>query len=324
MENLDLKRHGTPHIHVLRETEHKGNGAFFDWLAVRHPDVHKLFRFSAATDRILQPWDGASLYIPWLQDPVRERDPILFEKASVLEAAYGARGIPVVNPVAVLSNAIKSRALPLMRQGGANTARTALVSAALSFDAIADAVGAPFILRNDQGHGGYIRLIHEPAELHEVRWDLLPNPLAVEFIDTRGPDGLYRKYRLLFTGGTSIARHLIITPSWSAHADDRLQGGAYLEEEMAFLTSPSPHHALLDNVRQALGLDYVAFDFSITPDGEPVVWEPNPYPVLWGRANEVNPEYNYQRPQMDAIFSNVLRFYLERARLLHVLPTSHA
>lgn len=315
--NRRLLRKGHAHIHVLRETEHQSNGAFYDWLARRHPDATDLFRISAATDRSLRPAAGASLFLPWLADPVRERDPALFRKAAALEQAYAERGVPIVNPVAAVSISIKSRALPRMREAGVRAARTLLIDRATPFETIAEAVGTSFIVRNDRGHGGFMRLVHTPDDLREVAWDQLSHPLALEFIDTRGADDLYRKYRLLFAGSSSIPRHLIITPSWSAHAEDRMRGGSYLDEEMAFLQSPNPFHDDLDRVRRALGLDYVAFDYSVLPDGELVVWEPNPYPVLWGRANEVNPEYDYQRPHMDAVFDLVFRFYLDRAGIDH-------
>lgn len=306
---------GRPHIHVLRETEHEGYYAFFEWLRQTRPEAAGLFRHTVVTDRDAGPFEGASLFLPWLQDPVFERDRTLFDRVSAIETRYASRGVPTVNPVRVLSNAIKSRALATMREAGVRTARFASIDPGAPFEDIAAEVGTPFIVRNDQGHGGYLRVVETPDDLAAIDWTQLAQPLAVEFIDTRGADGYFRKYRYLFAGDVGVARHLIISPSWNAHARDRVRGEAHVAEELAFVNTPNPHHETLNNLREALDLDYVAFDYSLLPDGELVVWEPNPYPVLWDSISAADGYLDYQRSHMDAVFSVVLLYYLQRARL---------
>ena len=88
-----------------------------------------------------------------------------------------------------------------------------------------------------------------------------------------------------------------------------------MAEELAFVSAPNPYHDALDRVRRALELDYVAFDYSLLPDGELVVWEPNPYPVLWESGAEADGYLAYQKSHMDTVFSVVLDYYLRRARL---------
>ena len=301
------------HVHVLREQERPFNFFFFHWLRRTHPRLVPRFRHSTTADPA--PIDTASLFIPWLQDPVRERSAALFEQVSSVEAAYARAGVPVVNPVRVLSNCIKSVALEKIREAGVRTARSVRLEPDARFGSVADALGVPFIVRNDRGHGGHVRLVRNAREFRTVEWDLLPHPLALEFVDTRGPDGLYRKYRYVFAGDAGVPRHVVITNSWFAHAGDRIRRQESLDEELAYVNRPDPFHDALDAARKALELDFVAFDYGVDQEGRLVVWEPNPFPMLWSRFNARDPYFKYQRPQVDRVFELQLRFYLETACL---------
>ncbi|HET6655351.1 MAG TPA: hypothetical protein VFH57_03825 [Gammaproteobacteria bacterium] len=303
------------HIHLVREAGLRRNWDFFRWLEENEPATARLFRHTTTVGPLARPAAGTALLIPWLWDPVRERNQSLYRRLRALEKRYERAGIPIVNPVSHLSNAIKSVALTRLRDAGFATARALRLTAESTFDAIAVAVGLPFIVRNDHGSRGYVQLVYTSADFQQVDWTQLPHPVALEYLDTRSADGRYRKYRYLVTGDTGINRHLIIAQSWCVHADDRIRRQAYVKEELAFLHEPNPYQEQLIHAARILSLDFAAFDYGIDRAGRLVIWEANPFPGLWPPSYDQNRDYDYQRAWVDNVFRHILRFYLRRAGL---------
>jgi hypothetical protein len=146
-------------------------------------------------------------------------------------------------------------------------------------------------------------------------------PIAVEFIDTRSEDGLYRKYRYFAMGEEGVPGPLMVSNSWEVRDNDnRVINDAIIAEEIAYFSGEDPNHAMLQKARKALGFDFMAFDYSYDANGEMIVWEPNPFPVIWGAHDEV-PEKNYQMPSMDRIYTALLNYHLQRANINIALPT---
>ena len=313
--HLRLTSGKTLHIHVVRESNKHINWTFFHWLKREHPQIFRLFRHTSAFSLHSTVSGNTALFIPWLQDPVRERNHALFLQIKELEKQYERIGVPIINPVEVLSNSIKSRALEAIRITGVRTAHVVQIDKASTFETIVADVGLPFIVRNDQGHGGYVRLVQNPEDFQVLEWERLPHPIALEFIDTRSEDGLFRKYRYLLTGDTGISRHLVISKSWCVHAKERVRNEQYIEEELKFLNSENPYHDKLNKARQALGMDYVAFDYSIDEYGNLIIWEPNPFPSLWASFNARDSYFTYQKEYINKVYSHILRYYLERASI---------
>lgn len=108
--------------------------------------------------------------------------------------------------------------------------------------------------------------------------------LATEFVDFHNADGIYRKYRVFFFGGSRVFRHLLISDSWNVHAADRQRVMAerpelIAEEERMFASAegalPESVHEVLSAVRQRMPLDFFGMDFGIAPDGRVVLFEAN-------------------------------------------------
>jgi hypothetical protein len=291
------------------------NAPFLDWVGRRAPAALALFELRYLPDRRSIELDGCAVLVPWLQDPLAERFPAVYREAAALEARARERGIPVVNPVAALSNAIKSRAAAIIRATGLRTPRMVPLADAASLRAAAAELGGPFFVREDRRHGGPMILVRDSAELDNVPLARFEAPVAVEYIDVRGPDGLYRKRRYLAIGERGVPRHLVVTPGWVVHAEDRILTEATIAEEVAYVSGDDPNHEALQRARRALGLDVVAFDYSIDREGRVVVWEPNPLPVLWARFNERRrAEMAWQLPVMDRVYSALLDHYIERGK----------
>lgn len=312
---LRIAAAGVRHVHVLRETHRPQNDDFFRWLHDKRPAAARLFRYSTPGAPLGARVGRAALLAPWLWDPVRERDARLYRRFRAVERRYEQAGVPIVNPVSRLSNAIKSNALAMLREAGFTAARSCTLSANCSFDALVAAVGLPFIVRNDHGSHGYVRLVRTREDFRRVDWSQLPHAVALEYLDTRSADGLYRKYRYLVTGDTGINRHLVIARDWCVHADDRLRRQAFVDEELAFVNAPNPFHQDLVRAARTLELDLVAFDYSVDRSGRLVIWEPNPYPGMWPKAYDDDRYYDYQRACVERVFAHMLSFYLRRASL---------
>jgi Flp pilus assembly protein TadD len=104
--------------------------------------------------------------------------------------------------------------------------------------------------------------------------------LAIQYVETCGSDGMYRKYRMLAIGGQLFPAHLAVSHAWKVHYFSAEHGGALDREEEAFLTDPQA--VIGDDALRALqaavallALDYVGFDFGLDALGRPVIFEAN-------------------------------------------------
>jgi hypothetical protein len=93
-------------------------------------------------------------------------------------------------------------------------------------------------------------------------------------------DGLYRKYRVIVIGGKPYPRHLIISPFWNVHAENRKElMNKYLEfreEEEKFLKEFYRREVdVFNKLYEILKLDYFGVDFSLDPNGKLIIFEIN-------------------------------------------------
>jgi hypothetical protein len=106
--------------------------------------------------------------------------------------------------------------------------------------------------------------------------------LAIEYLDARGPDGMARKYRVMFIDGVLYPLHLAVSSDWKVHyfSADMARNAAFREEEQRFLRDmpaalgPRAMRAL-ERVHAALGLEYGGIDFALAPDGALLLFEAN-------------------------------------------------
>ena len=150
--------------------------------------------------------------------------------------------------------------------------------------AAGDVPALPFLIRPSASHAGHgLGRVTTPAELTAYVGTLPPGEtmfFVTPFIETRGPDGLYRKYRAVFVSGEPYPVHMAIHREWAVwyynagmeHHPERRA------EEARFLADPSDvigarASAALSAIGRTLGLDYVGLDFGVAPDGRLVVFE---------------------------------------------------
>jgi TPR repeat/Tetratricopeptide repeat len=198
---------------------------------------------------------------------------------------------PVINPpAAVLSTGRAQNSRRLAEIPGvvapliANLPRAVLGKAG-AVEALAErGFEFPLLLRAPGFHNGRHFLRVENAGGLAAAVDQLPGEelTAIQYLDARGADGKFRKYRVMMIGGWLYPLHLAISSQWKIHyvTADMIEDVQHRAEEEKFLRNmpavlgPVAMAALAD-IQDALGLDYAGIDFGLSPSGEVLLFEAN-------------------------------------------------
>jgi hypothetical protein len=138
------------------------------------------------------------------------------------------------------------------------------------------------------------------------------------FVDYRGPDGLFRKYRIALIDRKPYAVHMAISRHWMIHylnadmtgsAENRAEEARFMatfDEDFAVR-----HATALAAIAERIDLDYIPFDCGETPDGELLVFETGTNMVVHG----MDPVdlFPYKPPQMEKVFGAFRAMLQDRA-----------
>ena len=203
---------------------------------------------------------------------------------------------PVINhPAAVLKTGRMMNAERMARLPGVITPRMALFAKSMLMEDNGEAVLArqgfafPLLLRSPGFHGGeHFVSVSAPNALNEALRGLPGDELfAIERLDSRSADGLFRKYRVMSIDGVLYPMHLAITTQWKTHyfTSDTAGNEAHRREEAAFLKDFSAVMgpdalAALKGISRELGLEYCGIDFGIDSHGNVLLYESNATMVI--------------------------------------------
>ena len=147
----------------------------------------------------------------------------------------------------------------------------------------------PFLFRPLVEHGmqSLIRIDspEEMEKLHRFAFDGENEFYVTRFLDFKSEDGLYRKMRFLIIGDEVIPRHLILSPSWQIHTENKQMNldlkQQQILEEISFLgkINLQTGKRLLE-IKKTLGLDYFGVDCAIDKRDNIVIFEANPFSML--------------------------------------------
>jgi glutathione synthase/RimK-type ligase-like ATP-grasp enzyme len=138
------------------------------------------------------------------------------------------------------------------------------------------------------------------------------------FVDYSGPDGLFRKYRIVLIAGVPYICHFAISRHWMIHylnagmaesADKREQEAAcmlHFDQEFALR-----HRTTLLEINRRIGLDYVGIDCAETQDGRLLMFEIDNAMIVHG-MDPVD-MFAYKKPVMQKVFT-AFRALLESVR----------
>jgi aromatic-L-amino-acid decarboxylase len=183
----------------------------------------------------------------------------------------------------------------------------------------------PVLLRVPGFHmGEHFMDVPSPEELSAAVADLpgagRPDAqlLAIQYLDARGADGLFRKYRVMMIDGQLYPLHLAISPHWKIHyfsadmkdkADHRIEEAEFLANMECFLGAKAM--GALVRLQAALGLDYGGVDFGLSRDGDVLLFEANANMVV--QQPDKSEIWDYRRPAVDRIHTAVRNMLLKNA-----------
>jgi glutathione synthase/RimK-type ligase-like ATP-grasp enzyme len=136
------------------------------------------------------------------------------------------------------------------------------------------------------------------------------------FIDYKGRDGLYRKYRVVLIDGRPHPVHMAIAPHWminyvNANMEDSAQKRG---EEARFMANfdrdfAARHADALAGIADRTGLEYLPLDCAEAADGRLLLFELGTNMIV----HKMDPEdvFPYKRPQMDKL-SDALKAMFRR------------
>jgi hypothetical protein len=159
------------------------------------------------------------------------------------------------------------------------------------------------------------------------RSDAIPGYLATRpenafyvapYVDYRGPDGQFRKYRIVLIDGRPYACHMAISDHWIVHylsAGMRESAEKRAEEAQFFATFDGGfacrHYDALRTISKRVGLEYFGIDCGETPEGELLVFEVDSGMTVHA-MDPVN-IFPYKQPQMRKVFHAFRRMLLSES-----------
>ncbi len=301
-----------PFLIVHHKSKYRGfYDVVLDWVALNLPEQRGLFELHAL------PWSlpkgqRHAVMIPWLQDPVEQWCKHTYDQVLKLTAECDRQKIPVVNRPERLARAGKFSGARLIAKAGLRTPRVIRIEDAEKFRKDFLGFNFPFFVREDCGHGGKMIRANTPAEARAIPLHRFAEPVAIQLIDLPDAhDGLYRKYRCVVAGDFGVPHHLQVSAQWITRGGNRVINETTRAQEIAYIETPCPHHDAFQRAREELGLDFVAFDYSLDAAGAPVVWEANPYPHFKFSRRELA----YRNEAMHRVIAIQVAFYFQRANL---------
>lgn len=210
---------------------------------------------------------------------------------AALEAALADWDRPVVNPPGHIPNVERRRASVLL-QGApglqmplthrAARARLEAVAAGVApLESLGGDSRFPVIVRPAGSHAGHgLEKIDDAPGLASYLAARRDDDFYLSnFIDYRGADGLFRKFRVAFVAGRPFACHMAVSSHWMIHY---VNAGMFADEdkraeEAAFMAGfdgfAQRHGPALKAIAGRCGLDYFAMDCAESREGELLVFE---------------------------------------------------
>jgi hypothetical protein len=167
----------------------------------------------------------------------------------------------------------------------------------------------PLIIRPLDSHAGYgLEKVDDGQALAQYLAASAEAEFVIaSFIDYRGPDGLYRKYRVVLVDGVPFASHMGVSAHWMIHylnagmvesAEKRAEEEAFMRD---FDTGFAHRQRVgLRSVHERFGLEYLVIDCAETLDGALFVFEVDPGAVV--HSMDPVDMFAYKVPAMQKVF----------------------
>ena len=169
---------------------------------------------------------------------------------------------------------------------------------------------SPLIVRPVDSHAGKgLDKLDNPAAIATYLQTMTQNEFYISrFVDYRGEDGQFRKYRIILIEGRPYLCHMGISSHWMIHylnagmtesAEKRAEEErcmANFDEEFALR-----HQDAFRAIYERMGLDYLGIDCGETADGSLLIFEVDSNMVV--HALDPADTFPYKQPQMRKVFA---------------------
>lgn len=198
-----------------------------------------------------------------------------------------------------------------------------VASGQVSLDSLLPGVSFPALIRPVGSHGGKnLEKIDSPDSLTTYLKDHESQEgdfFLTSFMDYRGADGLFRKYRVVFFEGAPFLCHMALSEQWMIHyinvgmAEDAAKRAEEARAMEMFDQDFARHHqAAFANLYERIGLDYFIIDCGELPDGRLLLFEADIAMVI--HAMDSPTLYPYKQRQMAKVFA-AFRAMIDRTSL---------
>jgi glutathione synthase/RimK-type ligase-like ATP-grasp enzyme len=236
-----------------------------------------------------------------------------------IEALLRSSGRPVINPAdriarvsrdvaSVILSGIAGAVMPLVVRVDAAALR-GMAAGETAITALLPDGGFPIIVRPVGSHSGKgLARLDSPTAVSDYVQGMPAGDFYVSrFVDYAGPDGLYRKARVVLIEGRPFVCHLAVSDGWMVHYQTAgMEGSAAKRSEeerfMAeFETGFARRHArALEVIAERMGLEYLSVDCGETADGQLLIFEVDSNALV----HALDPEdlFPYKQPVMRKVF----------------------
>ncbi|MBI3903681.1 MAG: RimK family alpha-L-glutamate ligase [Nitrosomonadales bacterium] len=208
--------------------------------------------------------------------------------------------------------ALLGDALGIVMPGTVRVGRQALeqiASGVSSLDIFLPGDVFPVIVRPVDSHAGQgLDKLEVPAAVEDYLRTRPESEFYLSgFVDYRGADGLFRKYRIVLIAGRPYLCHLAISAHWMIHylnagmdesAEKRAEEARCMEtfdEDFA-----RRHAAAFHAIHERMGFDYVGIDCGESADGRLLIFEVDSNMIV--HAIDPVEVFPYKQPQMRKLF----------------------
>jgi len=234
---------------------------------------------------------------------------------------------PVVNhPSTVLATGRADNAERFAHIPGVITARMTLLPRELLASNDAPTMLAnrgftfPLLLRSPGFHTGRFFVCCEDREALAAALPSMPGQelMVIQYLNARSADGKIRKYRIMMIDGKLYPLHVAISHDWKIHyfsadmvdnPENRAEDAAFLNDMPKVLGSRAM--AALEKIREALGLDYAGADFSLSPDGDVILFEANA--TMFVGLPDPDARWDYRRQAVQRILDTIRNLLTKHA-----------
>ena len=190
---------------------------------------------------------------------VYSQDPLPPEsKKELLDMLKNAKpGIPVINHPDAYNSYHEEHVFELLQKAGVSVPRSTFTEHDMGNTRVI------YKVKGKHGSSKFLSLYRGPIEGFR----------PFEFVDSRGPDGLYRKYRAFFVLGIVCPNHIAFSDQWNVHRETKKR------TEYTFDMPPLEIESLR-TIAETLNLQYFSVDYLRRgSDNFPVFTDINVYPL---------------------------------------------